>query len=169
MPWNALLAIRKSFVRAHLDYGDILKELLEQDSIKNWDLNHWVFVNGLDIFRLVINQKHNLRLNLYKFYLFKITRMILAPIVNLVYTFVEQMPLNTRFSLIPFQCGKSFKEFRHTLLKLEWSTPDLIYGIHHPLGLKLLTRLRLGLSHLNEHRFKHGFKNCINTLCTRTP
>ena len=43
--------------------------------------------------------------------------------------------------------------------------PDLISGIHHPLGLTLLTRLRLGLSHLNEHRFKHNFKNCINPIC----
>ena len=61
---------------------------------------------------------------------------------------------------------KSFKKFRNTLLKRGRPTPDLIYGIHHPLGLKLLTRLRLGLSHLNEHRFKQNFKNCINPLCT---
>ena len=61
---------------------------------------------------------------------------------------------------------KYFKKFRNTLLKFGRPTPDLIYGIHHPLGLKLLTRLRLGLSHLNEHKFKHNFKNCINPLCT---
>ena len=41
-----------------------------------------------------------------------------------------------------------------------------MYRIHHPLGLNLLTRLRLVLSHLNEHRFKHTFKKCINPLCT---
>ena len=34
------------------------------------------------------------------------------------------------------------------------------------MGLKLLTRLRLGLSHLNEHRFNHNFKSCLNHLCT---
>ena len=60
--------------------------------------------------------------------------------------------------------AKSFKKFRNTLLKLGRPTSELIYKIHHPLGLKLLTRLRLGLSHLNEHRFKHNFKNCINLL-----
>ena len=32
------------------------------------------------------------------------------------------------------------------------------------MGLKLLTRLRLGLSHLNEHRFNHNFQSCINPL-----
>ena len=34
------------------------------------------------------------------------------------------------------------------------------------MGLKLLTRLRLGLSHLNEHTFNHNFQNCINHLCS---
>ena len=62
--------------------------------------------------------------------------------------------------------AKSFKKFRNTLLKLDRPTPDLIYRIHHPLGLKLLTRLSLGLSNLNEHRFTHNCKNCINLLCT---
>ena len=33
------------------------------------------------------------------------------------------------------------------------------------LGL-IFSRLRLGLSHLNEHRFNHNFQNCINPLCT---
>ena len=45
---------------------------------------------------------------------------------------------------------KYFKKFRNTLLKFGRPTPDLIYGIHHPLGLKLLTRLRLGLSPLTN-------------------
>ena len=61
---------------------------------------------------------------------------------------------------------QSFKKFRNTLLKLGRPTPDLIYGIHHRVGLKLLTRLSSGLSHLNEHRFEQNFKNCINTLRT---
>ena len=44
------------------------------------------------------------------------------------------------------------EKFRNILLKLGQPTPDLIYGIHHLLGLKLLTRLRLGLSHLKGAR-----------------
>ena len=40
------------------------------------------------------------------------------------------------------------------------------YGIHNPTGLKLLTRLRLGLSHLNDDKFNHNFKDCINPLCS---
>ena len=34
------------------------------------------------------------------------------------------------------------------------------------MGLKLLTRLRLGLSHLNEHRFNRNFQSCINPSCS---
>ena len=34
------------------------------------------------------------------------------------------------------------------------------------MGLKLLMRLRLGLSHLNDHRFNRNFENCLNPLCT---
>ena len=29
-----------------------------------------------------------------------------------------------------------------------------------------MTRLRLGLSHLREHKFIHKFQNCINPLCS---
>ena len=32
--------------------------------------------------------------------------------------------------------------------------------------MPLLTRLRLGLSHLNERRLNHIFQNCIDLLCT---
>ena len=37
---------------------------------------------------------------------------------------------------------------------------------HNPQGLKLLTRLRLGLSHLRYHKFKHNFLDTINPLCS---
>ena len=41
-----------------------------------------------------------------------------------------------------------------------------IYNIFDPKGLTFLTRLRLGLSHLNEHRFRHNFQDCLNPLCS---
>ena len=40
-----------------------------------------------------------------------------------------------------------------------------IYNIFDPEGLKFLTRLRVGLSHLNAHRFCHNFQDCLNPLC----
>ena len=62
--------------------------------------------------------------------------------------------------------SKSYAIFRNTLLKLGRPNQNTIYNINNPVGLKLLTRLRLGLSHLNEHRFNHNFQNCINPLCS---
>ena len=52
------------------------------------------------------------------------------------------------------------------MLKLGGPIQRAIYSINNPVGLKLLTHLRLGLSHLNEHRFNHSFQNCINPLCS---
>ena len=62
--------------------------------------------------------------------------------------------------------AKSYSMLRKSLLKFGRPSPNHIYKIHDPLGLKLLTRLRLGLSHLNEHRFYHNFDSCINRLCS---
>ena len=39
------------------------------------------------------------------------------------------------------------------------------FGIHNPIGIQLLTRLQTGLSHLNEHKFKHNFRYFLNPLC----
>ena len=41
--------------------------------------------------------------------------------------------------------------------------PYIIFMILY-LGIPLLTRLRLGLSHLNENRFNHNFDNCLHPL-----
>ena len=62
--------------------------------------------------------------------------------------------------------SKSYAIFRNAFLKIGRPNQCSIYRIHNPVGLKLLTRLRLGLSHLNEHRFNHNFQSCINPLCS---
>ena len=41
-----------------------------------------------------------------------------------------------------------------------------LFSIHNPVGVKLLTCLRLQLSHLNEHKFRHGFENAISPICS---
>ena len=57
-------------------------------------------------------------------------------------------------------CKSSYKIFRNSLLKMLRPSPNPVYDIQNSLGLCLLTRLRLGLSHLNEHKFNHNFKKC---------
>ena len=60
----------------------------------------------------------------------------------------------------------SFLSFKNSLLKIGWPTAKPTYNIHNPIGLKFLTRLRIGLSHLSKHKFKHNFKDCVNPLCS---
>ena len=77
------------------------------------------------------------------------------------YTIIEWNKLD-----IDIQKSKSYTTFRNTLLKLGRPIQRAIYNINNLVGLILLTRLRLGLSHLKEHRFKHNFQNPINPLCS---
>ena len=51
------------------------------------------------------------------------------------------------------------------LLEFIRPSPNSIFDIYDPYGINLLSRLRLGSSHLNEHRFKHGFNDTINPIC----
>ena len=39
------------------------------------------------------------------------------------------------------------------------------FSIHEPIDVKLLTRLRLKLSHRNEHKFRHNFEECVSPMC----
>ena len=55
----------------------------------------------------------------------------------------------------------SFNNERANLIKTIRPIAISIFVIFNPLELKLITRLWVGLSHLNKHRF-----NCIDPLCT---
>ena len=43
--------------------------------------------------------------------------------------------------------------------------PKKLGNIHDPKGLSILTLLRLGLTKLNFHKFKHNFSDTLNPLC----
>ena len=45
-------------------------------------------------------------------------------------------------------------------------SPNKIFEWHNTKGIKLVTRLRLGLSHLWKHKFKHSFQHTLNLLCS---
>ena len=62
--------------------------------------------------------------------------------------------------------NSTYPVFRNHLLNIIRPVPNPVYSIKNCIGLKLLTRLRLGLSLLNEHRFNHNFQNYIYPLCT---
>ena len=57
-----------------------------------------------------------------------------------------------------------YPAFRNHLVKIIRPVSNPVYNIHYNVGLKLLTRLRLELSNLNEHRFNLNFRNCTTPL-----
>ena len=55
--------------------------------------------------------------------------------------------------------------FRRNILYFIRPAPNSIYNCHKLKRVKLITRLRLGVSHLREDKFKHIFQDSINPLC----
>ena len=49
-------------------------------------------------------------------------------------------------------------------LKIVRPTAKATFNIHNPIVLKFLTRLKLVLTHLNKHKFKHNFQDYENLL-----
>ena len=60
--------------------------------------------------------------------------------------------------------SESLAIFKSRLLSFIRSTQSNIYNIFDPIGLKLPTSLHLGCSHLNEHKFRHNFQDCLNPM-----
>ena len=62
--------------------------------------------------------------------------------------------------------SESLNIFKKTLLNFIRPSGSTVFNCHNPKGVKLLTRLRLGLSHLREHKFKHSFQDSLNPICS---
>ena len=61
---------------------------------------------------------------------------------------------------------RSLEIFKKHLLNFIRPNSSNAFNINNPLGLKLLTRLRIGFSHLKEHKFKHNFRDSVDPLCS---
>ena len=53
--------------------------------------------------------------------------------------------------------AKSYTLFRKHRLSFIRPEPNNIFNVHNAEGIKLLVRLRVGFSHLTEHKFRHNF------------
>ena len=61
---------------------------------------------------------------------------------------------------------KTCKEYGYKIvLKFIRPAQRKTFNINDSVGVKLLTRLRLGSRHLREHKFRHGFGDILNPLC----
>ena len=57
------------------------------------------------------------------------------------------------------------KYWKKTILNFIRTKQNSVYSVHGTAGLKLLTRITLSSSHLNEDKFQHSLRNTINPMC----
>ena len=60
-----------------------------------------------------------------------------------------------------------FGMFKTKLLSIIRPPSKSIFGIHDPIGLTSFSQIRVGLSKLNFHKFKHNFEDTINPMCPK--
>ena len=56
--------------------------------------------------------------------------------------------------------------FKGRLLQFVGPLENIVFTCHNPIGIKYLTRLRFGFSHLRYHKFTHGFLDTVDPLCS---
>ena len=61
--------------------------------------------------------------------------------------------------------SESYIVFHSSILKFIRAFPNSSCGCQNIMGIKIVNRLRLGLSHLKEHKIKHNFEDTLKLLC----
>ena len=205
LPRFSLLTIYKSFIRPHLDYGDVVFDQAFNESfhkrIESLQYSAALAITGAirgssreKIYQELGIESLRTRRWFRKLALFyKINRTKhppylydLIPKRECIYETrqINNIPLiNVRHNYfknsffpssiiewnnldIDIRSASSIDIFKNSILKIIRPKANSIFDIHNPLGVKLLTRLRLGLSHLHDHKFKYNFQDCLNPLCT---
>ena len=55
--------------------------------------------------------------------------------------------------------------FKKRILAIIRPSPKSFFGVYDPKGISILTQMRVGLSTLNYHKFKHNFMDTLSPLC----
>ena len=76
---------------------------------------------------------------------------------------VKEHDLN--FLILKIRSMVSVNKFKEINLSFIRPKDNSVFAIHDTKGLKQLKRLRLNFSHLNEHKFRHGFKDTVDLMC----
>ena len=61
--------------------------------------------------------------------------------------------------------SERFLTFNKNILQFIRPTANSVNNCHNPKRTNLIMRIRLGLSYLREHNFKHNFEDALNPLC----
>ena len=206
LPRNSLVTLFKSFVRPHLDYGDIIYDnsgnATFSQKLESVQYNACLAITGCIrgtsreklYSELGIESLADRRYSRRLFFFYKIVKG-LAP-----QYLCELMPpqnrasinLRSRLSVYPFNARtelfrKSFfpycvnewnkldsrirdlpsiSRFKRAIFDFIRPNSSPTFSIENNHGLVLLTRLRVGFSHLREHKFRHGFLDTLDPFCS---
>ena len=61
---------------------------------------------------------------------------------------------------------ESYATFKESILRFIRPSENPIFNCQSLGGIKLITRLKLGFSHLREHKFRHNFQDTLNQICS---
>ena len=61
---------------------------------------------------------------------------------------------------------ESIETLKKRILSFIRPFPNSTFSSNNSKDIKLLSRLRLGFSHLREHNFKHSFQDSLNSFCS---
>ena len=55
---------------------------------------------------------------------------------------------------------------KNSILKFIRPSPSTVFNCNNYKGIRFITPLRLEMSHLREHKFKHNFQESLNPICS---
>ena len=70
------------------------------------------------------------------------------------------------WNMLDIRISESLNVFKSRILKFIRPKENSFFNFLNPKGVKLISRLRLGFSHLRDHKFKHSFQDFLNPICS---
>ena len=150
----------------------------EKNYIRNWALNICMIEGGTGDFISFTKLKIIYSSSLFKNLLPETKSSSYSLRSNRVYNVPSGRTERFQSSFFPYcackwnqldpelQNSLTFSSFKHSLSRFIRPIASPVYDIQKARGLKLLTRLRVGLSHLREHNFRHNFNDTIDPICS---
>ena len=137
-------------------------------SMKNWGWRSFKIDTGLESFAFFIRSWKMKILNIYSAWflprsLYSTRNIPNILLVNTKYNFFKNSFFPSTIiewnNLDPHLTkSDNFLIFKSNTLRFIRPSPNSVYNCHSPIGICLITRLKLGLSHLREHNLNMVFK-----------
>ena len=154
------------------DRGSLKDKIYEELGFESLWVRHWY--RKLCLFYKVLSNEHPQYLyNLIpvRQALYSTRNVLNIPLLNTNHNFFK----NSFFPSTIIDWNKidpslkkagSLSLFKTYILRFTRPSQNSAYTCHNPKGLKFIAILRLGLSPLRKHKFKHSFQDTINLLCS---